>query len=69
MWKISKVDHDKNKDKMVNRSVILSRNPVKAGLEIKKNVWSQFANSYENLVATLKILVAKLIKAIQLRSK
>ena len=29
-----------------------------AGLEIKKNVWSQFATSCENLVATLKILVA-----------
>ena len=37
-----------------------------SGLEIKKKMWSQFATSYENLVATLKILVAKLIKAIEL---
>ena len=29
-----------------------------------KNVWSQFATSYETLLATLKILVAKLIEAI-----
>ena len=35
-----------------------------AGLEIKKNVWLQFATSYENSVATLKILVVKLIEAI-----
>ena len=42
---------------------------INTGLEIYKNVWSQFATSYENLVATMKILVAKLIKAIQLRNK
>ena len=45
------------------------RSYYSAGLEIKKNVWLQFANTNENLVTTLKILVAKLIKAIQLRNK
>ena len=40
-----------------------------AGLEIKKDVWSQIATSYKNLVATLKILVPKLIEAIQLINK
>ena len=30
------------------------------GLKLKKNIWSQFAIRNENLVATLKILVAKL---------
>ena len=30
------------------------------GSKLKKNVWSQFATSLENLVATLKILVVKL---------
>ena len=35
-----------------------------AGLEIKKDGWSQIATSYKNLFTTLKILVAKLIEAI-----
>ena len=39
------------------------------GSKLKKNVWLQFATSYENLVTTLKILVVKLIKAIQLINK
>ena len=34
------------------------------GLEIKKLSGRKFATSYENLVATLKLLVAKLIEAI-----
>ena len=33
------------------------------GLEIKKMSGHKFATSYENLVATLKTLVAKLIEA------
>ena len=33
------------------------------GLKLK-NVWSQIVTSYENFVATLKILAAKLIEAI-----
>ena len=41
-----------------------SKNTCNAGLKIKKNDWSQFATSLENLVATLKIFVAKLSKAI-----
>ena len=28
-------------------------NPLPPGLEIKKNIWSQFVTSYKNLVATL----------------
>ena len=35
-----------------------------SGLEIKKMSGRKFATSYENLVATLKMLVAKLIEAI-----
>ena len=35
-----------------------------AGLEIKKMSGRKFATSYENLVTTLKMLVAKLIEAI-----
>ena len=34
------------------------------GLEINKMSGRKFATSYENLVATLKMLVAKLIEAI-----
>ena len=34
------------------------------GLEIKKMSGPKFATSYENLVATLKMLVVKLIEAI-----
>ena len=36
------------------------------GLEIKKTSGRHFATSYENLVTTFKILVAKLIAAIEL---
>ena len=35
-----------------------------AGLEIKKMSGRKFATGYENLVATLKMLVVKLIEAI-----
>ena len=39
------------------------------GSKLKKMCGRKFATSYENLVATLKMLVAKLIKAIQSRNK
>ena len=37
---------------------------IMTGREIKKMFGRKFATSYENLVATLKMLVAKLIEAI-----
>ena len=36
------------------------------GSKLKKNSGREFATSYENLFATLKILVAKLIEAINM---
>ena len=39
------------------------------GLEIKKMAGLKFATSYESFVATLKILIAKLIEAILLISR
>ena len=39
------------------------------GLEIKKMSGLKFATSYENFVATLKILITKLIEAVLLISR
>ena len=38
--------------------------PMNQGSKLKKMSGRKFATSYENLVATLKMLVAKLIEAI-----
>ena len=40
------------------------RNVADQGSKLKKMSGRKFATSYENLVATLKMLVAKLIEAI-----
>ena len=44
--------------------ILLIQNRVQAGLEIQNMSGRKFATSYENLVASLKILVAKSIEAI-----
>ena len=45
-------------------AVIIFNHSIAQGSKLKKLSGRKFATSYENLVATLKMLVAKLIEAI-----